>query len=180
MKTTLLKTAGLAALLISSNVSASLIGDTITVTNFLNGGIFDGPTQVVAVDGGGPELINFGDLWDIDFEDSSFHMVCSGQFCGASNFGFDEYLFEGLDWNGTGFLSDATLNPASTFGAAVSLAGPTSVLVAYSLGTGLPPAGVELWIDLESVHVPEPATLALFGLGLAGLGISRRKRIAQS
>ena len=63
-------------LLVSSNVSASLIGDEITVTNIFDGGTFEGPTTVTADNTGTPEITNFGGLWDIDYQDSSIHMTC--------------------------------------------------------------------------------------------------------
>lgn len=38
--------------------------------------------------------------------------------------------------------------------------------------------GASFRIDLDVDHLPEPGTIALFGLGLAGLGLARRRKAA--
>ena len=166
-----------------STANASLLGTNVTVTNTFGGTIFQGPTTV-PVTSGGPELTAFGGFWDIDIQDSSIDLVCNGGACRVNNFtNLDEYLFEGLDWGGSGFLLDATLssNCACTPNA-LSFPTNTSLLLSFNKGSPQPNSGNTIFIQLVPSHIPsqipEPGTLTLFGLGLAGLGYMRRRRAA--
>jgi hypothetical protein len=54
----------------------------------------------------------------------------------------------------------------------------TSVAFNTTLGEGDVFAFDNMTIgSLEQVHIPEPGTLALLGIALAGMGLSRRRKI---
>jgi len=80
----------------------------------------------------------------------------------------------GGHFESTIFSDDLSLNGIDFLGYNITSIGWT--INSYSIANDLASVGSSISVYGESAQVPEPATLALFGIGLAGLGFARKKR----
>lgn len=170
-----IRSVGVASLLVATSlltfvvpVQAMLIGDTITAT-----GVELGPSS--ATIGAGTEFIGISDDVLFDF--------------GANTLTISNIAYNG--WSGYGDYVFAGFDDAITSVSIASNTGWTGPIVnnfifdAHSLTLAMDdsevsnPGGSILVFNIiqESTAVPEPTTLALFGLGLAAFTYTRRKRL---
>ena len=82
----------------------------------------------------------------------------------------------GLSFFGELFIEDGYVS-GSTISGSFTFDNATFATLGLTPGTYEHPRG-EITFNIGSAQIPEPTTLALLGLGLAGLGFSRRKRAA--
>ena len=177
--------AGGVFLALSGTASATLIGDHVTATLSTMGSSFSVDTQFVSPQlvGGGTEFVGtfmFATLpMDVSVDVTASGFVIS--FIQAGTWGGSESGSEivrisltDLDWFGVdGFITGLSVNADSRLGVSSTGFGPDWAFVAFKKFSVAMSATVELDVTHD---VPEPASLALFGFGLLGLGLVRRRR----
>jgi hypothetical protein len=143
-----------------------------------SGGLLDLYFTVDNVAGNGMPQ-NFRSSFTSNQQNATTHQVLASTWADNGNGKFDAGLVIPL---GSALLTNATLQVAGPFTKQWSPGDPSSVTELYQIqlaGCGTQPTGMctgNLTIDLGATSIPEPASLAILGGGLFGLGLVRRRR----
>ena len=161
----------------SGSAQASLIGDTVSCAEIGAGGTFEcDPLSAVVIDPGAEFVVGIlpsppGAGITVDIFDSS--ITYTGNFSGSLAFTIIE--LSDLDWVGTsGIIVGAGLVVSGITGLDIADVSFTDDSVTLDFIDTDWSDGDSATVTLETHHgVPEPGTLLIMGLGLAGLGWRR-------
>ncbi|MCU7844085.1 MAG: PEP-CTERM sorting domain-containing protein [Candidatus Thiodiazotropha sp. (ex Monitilora ramsayi)] len=162
--------------LFAASANATLIGDTVHIAqNYPVLGSEHYPTDVTIGAG-----LEFDWVYDIDISADAIDIVLNGGFVNVPDAlpSFNGPVISGLD--------DSSGNPLigfSNFSTTISgfLASDIHIFDNNTIGfnlDGLSGYNATLHVDLDfgSTSVPEPASIALLGLGLIGIGYSKKRK----
>ena len=106
--------------------------------------------------------------------------------------GFDFDIFDDRDYpvspavvlrdaalDAVDYFTDSSVVPSARIQARVGFSNDVAFDV-FPQGVSTGDVAFNSWREVESEEVPAPGTIALFALGLMGLGLQRRKRVAHS
>jgi len=113
---------------------------------------------------------------------TSVNLITSGQYSGGTNVSHVLALFDDSSLNTAfGTPVSGTFNPAGSLSGFNDLSALGDWVLTYQDTVGADPLALNSWglnITTDTGNVPEPTSIALLGLGLAGLGFSRKKKTA--